>query len=42
LRIFVARPISLTCLPLAAALPASALPPMWRARRERIALESAN
>jgi putative tricarboxylic transport membrane protein len=40
--IFLERPISLVCLVLAAVLLTSALLPMWRARRERIALESAN
>jgi putative tricarboxylic transport membrane protein len=40
--IFLERPISLTCLVLALVLLGSALLPMLRARRERIALESAN
>jgi putative tricarboxylic transport membrane protein len=40
--IFLERPISLTCLVLARVLLGSALLPMLRARRERIALESAN
>ena len=40
--IFLERPISLVCLVLAVVLLASALLPMWRTRRERIALESAN
>jgi putative tricarboxylic transport membrane protein len=38
--IFVERPISLTCLILAAVLLGSALLPMLRARREKIALET--
>ena len=37
---FVERPISLTCLILAAVLLGSALLPMLRARREKIALET--
>ena len=38
--IFVTRPISITCLALALILLGSALLPMWRARRDRIALET--
>jgi putative tricarboxylic transport membrane protein len=38
--IFVERPISVTCLALAVVLLGSALLPMWRARRARIALET--
>ena len=40
--IFVERPLSLICLLLALLLLASAILPMLRARREKIALESAN
>ena len=40
--IFVERPLSLVCLLLAVLLLASAILPMLRARRERIALESTN
>jgi putative tricarboxylic transport membrane protein len=40
--IFLRSPISLVCLALAVVLLASAILPMLRARRERIALETAN